>query len=282
MKAKIWKELAQILYFQNGLVDIIKPFFENLNNNNINDERNLPLLKTFSRYQLEILYKEKIIPESNHNESNNDNSNNKNIEAKIEEIISGDKIKELQEFIQEKDINTYNTITKSFNEVKKMKIPLIQYCIMKKAIECFKYLLVNGFDDPNRTMEEESNTHSNNFSWNNNINNINQNRYKWDCIATALYFRNKEIVKILEVKGIEKGKKSSHIEAALLSYQNAIAEEMIENIKEDKKNILSIALLASSKNNNIQGTELLISKGANINSKDIYFLILVKYNFLLK
>ena len=36
-----------------------------------------------------------------------------------------------------------------------MKSPLIQYCVMKNAIECFKYLLVNGFGDPNKTMEEQ-------------------------------------------------------------------------------------------------------------------------------
>ena len=74
-------------------------------------------------------------------------------ETKIEEIISGDKIKELEKLLQEKDIKTFNTITKSFLEAKEMEIPLIQYCIMKKAIECFKYLLVNCFDDPNITSE---------------------------------------------------------------------------------------------------------------------------------
>ena len=73
----------------------------------------------------------------------------------MKEIISGDRINELEKLLQEKDIQTVNTITESFLEVKNMTIPLIQYCIMKKAIECFKYLLVNGFGDPNKTMEEQ-------------------------------------------------------------------------------------------------------------------------------
>ena len=77
------------------------------------------------------------------------------IKTKIEEIISGDTIKELNKLLQENDIKTFNTITKSFLEVKEMKIPLIQYCIMKNAIECFKYLLVNGFDDPNKTIKKD-------------------------------------------------------------------------------------------------------------------------------
>ena len=63
------------------------------------------------------------------------------INSKIEEIILGDKIKELKTLLQEKDIKTLYIITKYFLEVEKMEIPLIQYCIMKKAIECFKYCL---------------------------------------------------------------------------------------------------------------------------------------------
>ena len=59
------------------------------------------------------------------------------INTRIEEIISGDKIDELTKLLQEKDIKTFNTITKSFFEVEKMTIPLIQYCIMKKAIKCY-------------------------------------------------------------------------------------------------------------------------------------------------
>ena len=66
-----------------------------------------------------------------------------NIIEKVEDIISGEKL------LEERDIKPFNTIRKPFLEVEEMKIPLIQYCIMKKAIKCFKFLLVNGFDDPN-------------------------------------------------------------------------------------------------------------------------------------
>ena len=47
------------------------------------------------------------------------------LSQEIEEIISGDKINELEKLIQEKDVNTFNTIIKSFKEVEEMKIPLI-------------------------------------------------------------------------------------------------------------------------------------------------------------
>ena len=166
MIVKIWRVLTQILFYRNDLIEVIKPFFENLKNENINDEKYIPLLKTFSKDQLKALNQNGIISEEkfnllipkNQSSTKKTNSTLKNINilnnTKIEEIISGDKIKELEKLFQEKDIKTFNTITKSFLEVKKMEIPLIQYCIMKKAIKCFKYLLVNGYDDPNKTMDE--------------------------------------------------------------------------------------------------------------------------------
>ena len=195
MIVKIWRVLTQILFYRNDLIGTIKPFFINLKNENINDGKYIPLIKTFSRDQLKVLYQNRIITEERYNLFIPKNQFSTNIKAKIEEIISGDKIKELEKLLQEKDIKTFNAMTKSFLEVKKMKIPLIQYCIMKKAIECFKYLLVNGFDDPNKTMNE---------LWNP-IEFFRKEiqRYKWDCMATAIYFGNKEIIKILEEKGIE-------------------------------------------------------------------------------
>ena len=145
-----------------------------------------------------------------------------------------------------------------------MEIPLIQYCIMKKAIECFKYLLVNGFDDPNKTMEDQ-----NPYTfYDSHYHKIEIKRYEWDCMATAIYFGNKEIIKILEEKGIEKGKNPTHIEAAILSYRNMIAKEIIGNLNEQIQNLLYLSIIASAKNNNIKGVEFLMTKGTDINTHD--------------
>ena len=224
MEIRIWRELVQILFNRTDLVDVLKPFFENLRNENINNEKYLPLLKTFSNYHRKVLYQMKILTNErfhslvlNRTFININNNNNINNNINIEEIVAGDKIRELQQLIQETDISKFNTIIKPFREVEKMKIPLIQYCIMKNARECFKYLLVNGYDDPNKSMED-SIFHF--FGLPSSI--INNHKCDWDCMATAIYFGNKEIMKILEEKGIEKGKKSSHIEAAILSYKNLI------------------------------------------------------------
>ena len=141
MNVKIWRALAQILFYRNDLIETIKPFFENLKNENINDEKYIPLLKTISKNQLKALYENGIISEEKFNlllpknkstkETNFNNINTKIEEiisgdkikeldnSKIEDIISGDKIKELEKLLQEKDIKTFNTITKSFLEVEK-------------------------------------------------------------------------------------------------------------------------------------------------------------------
>ena len=109
MNAEIWRFLAQIIFYPNDLIETIKPFFENLKNENINDQKYIPLLKTFSKDQLKVLYENEIIPKNQ-----KDNVTVNNINSKIEEILSEDKIKELEKLLQEKDIKTFNMITKSF------------------------------------------------------------------------------------------------------------------------------------------------------------------------
>ena len=275
MIVKIWRVLAQILFYRRDSIKVVKPFFENLKNETINDKKFIPVLQTFSPNQLEVLYENGIITEEIINsflpknrfiiEKTNFKVND--ISSKIEEIISGDNLIELEKFLQEKDIKTLNMIIKSFVEVKKMKIPLIQYCIMKNAIECFKYLLVNGFDDPNRIMEEQNPE----FFFDSQSNKIEIKRYEWDCMATAIYYGNKEIIQILEVKGIEKGKNPAHIEAAILSYRNLIAKQLIEDRNENHEEIQSFlnpSLIISVKNNNIKGFEFLMTKGVDINTHD--------------
>ena len=63
MIVKIWRVLAKILFYRNDLIEVIKPFFENCKNENINDEKYIPLLKTFSNDQLKVLCQNGIIIE---------------------------------------------------------------------------------------------------------------------------------------------------------------------------------------------------------------------------
>ena len=185
----------------------------------------------------------------------------------IQEIIKGDRIKELQILIREKGINSISPITKSFNEVEKMKIPLIIECIIQKAIKCFKYLLINEIEDPTITMQEEKKRSRQ------------KNDYEWDCMSIAIYYGEMEIIKLLEEKGIEKEANSAYMKAAILSYRNAIAKEIINHLKEKSEQmnneILKAGLLASVKSNNIKGAELFYNNGANFNAKDIIYQIII-------
>ena len=269
MKEKIWRSLIQILYYRKDTSDIIKPFFENLKDENINDEKYLPLLQTLFQHQIEVLYQNEIIKKEKFDLLM---SKFKKYllfphEENIEKIISGDNIKELQEFVQKKNISLFKRITKPFKEIKKMEIPIIHYCIMKNAINCFKYLLVNGLDDPNKFIAEQDP-----YGYGSHYKYI--RKYEWDCMATAIYYGNKEIIHILENRGIEKGKNSKHIEAAILSYRNEIVEDLIDKINgkneknEETEKILNVGIITSAMNNNIKATEWLIKKGANISIND--------------
>ena len=280
MNEKIWRVLTHILCGKEDSNEILKPFFLNLNNNNnINDKKFIPFLNTFTKYQLEVLYQNKILSEDNfsllisaedrYKEDDNDHENDSENDIDIEKIVSGDKIKEFQELIQVKDIQTFNTIIKSFKEVNKKRIPLIQYCIMKNAIECFNFLLVNGYDDPKKVMNNQNPC---TFLFTKNYIYEEDHLYEWDCMATAIYFGNMEIIKILESRGIKKGTNPVHIEAAIFSYRNKIAEEILNEMNEGEMqnyvgNNLDIGILTSAKVNNIKGAQLLIRKGANINAK---------------
>ena len=77
-------------------------------------------------------------------------------EELVKEIIKGDKREELQKLIIEEGINAIKPIIKSFNDVEKMKIPIIIECIIQKAIKCFKYLLINDIEDLTKIMEEQN------------------------------------------------------------------------------------------------------------------------------
>ena len=275
MKYNIWRFLSHILSYRTELNEIIKPFMENLNNDKINTEKHLPFLLTFTKYKLEILQKYGIINTELYNylhsrkmplkspQNSHDDQSPNNVEEiiKIEGIIDGDKIKELQEILLEKDIKTFQTIRKSFREVEEMKIPLIQYSIMKNAIKCFKYLLVNGYDDPNKTMNEK---------------NLKSHRYLWDCMATAIYFGKKDVIKILEDKEMEKGKKLAHIVAAILSYRNEVVDEIFDALNEENNAFLSKGILAASKSNNIKVMKILLEKGVDINGHDAIFISIKK------
>ena len=241
MEYQIWRNLIQMMSFRNDLIDTIKPFFEQLNNSNknekysINEEKHIPFLKSLSKFQIELLHKYEIIDEAKYtilvfkkeipskNISNIVSESLNYIEEIVRGIIEADNLEGLQRIIRENDINTINFVIKSFNEVKIMKIPILIYCIIHKSIKCFKFLLINGVDDPKKTMQEENHDNKN---WQN------EDHYKWDCIAIAIYFGEREIMKILEEEGIKKGNNPGHIEAAILSYRNSIAKEIINQMKE--------------------------------------------------
>ena len=326
MEEKIWWHLTQILSYRKDLLDVIKPFMENLEYKgrtfNIHDPKHTSFLKSFTKYHLQLLVNYGIISSEKYKdlqpiekkfrsfisiyESQLDQVSTKDQQI-LEKIIEGDKVDELQKLISEKENKM--VFQQPFNEVQNMSFPILHYCIIHNALECFKYLLINGIDDPTKIMDDQQGIM---FSYAIDKGDISPNnvsygqvflkRYEWDCMSLAIYFGNMEIIKILEQRGIEKGNNPTHLEAAILSYRNIIAEELIQEMKakieleeikkaeEVKKETtvhttqdntfvqpnqtkkifqqcLNDALFSSAKNNNILGVQLLLNNGAYVDSK---------------
>ena len=266
MEKKIWMGFIQILTYRRDLINIIKPFMERLTNSKMNkhfriqDEEYFPFLK-LDNYQLQLLKKYEIITDElcttlGFKEANKSLTTDNQL---IMEIIKGDKFRELQSLTLEKDINSIKKIISSFQRTK-MSIPIIIYSIIQNAIQCFKYLLINGYDP--REIMVEQNPDPTDKSWKS------SHRYEWNCMDTAIFYGRVEIIKILEDNGIEKGMNPNCIEAAYLSFRNSIAKEIMRQIKEkDETKIqeyLYQGLLASAKSNNIKGGEYLIKQGVQL------------------
>ena len=72
MELKIWRVFIQILYDRNETAKVLKPFFQQLRNQNIDDDKYISFLKTFSKSQLQVLSQNGIISEEKFNSIKND------------------------------------------------------------------------------------------------------------------------------------------------------------------------------------------------------------------
>ena len=253
MEIKIWNHFTQILTYRPDLAYIIKPFFENLNNKNINDEKYLSFLKSFSKFQLQLLLKTGIIS------SNKLNSLEPNKQV-LSQMIFNDSLEADEK--REK---------KSIQEIYDKRIEEDQY---------FK-IMINNNNDIRKAMDEQN---PEIFSELITQQNPENKTFEWDSMAIAIFLGNNKIVRILKEKGIEIENYPPHIEAAILSYRNAFASEIIGTIKVLNKEFLNKSILSSAKNNNIKGGQLLIENGANINAKDsnLNYSYKIKQHFIMR
>ena len=61
----------------------------------------------------------------------------------LKQIVEEDN---LELFQKETEKNSNIILRDSFFEVENMKIPILDYCVIKKALKCFKFLILNGAD----------------------------------------------------------------------------------------------------------------------------------------
>ena len=75
-----------------------------------------------------------------------------------------------------------------------MKFSIINECIIEKATKCFKYLLINGIEDPTIIIQEQNPYPENTLGY---ITWKSDHLYDWDCMGLAIYYGEVEIIKIL-------------------------------------------------------------------------------------
>ena len=191
-------------------------------------------------------------------------------ETYIKQIIEEDNF-ELIQAEAEKDMNII--VNEIFFEARQIDIPILYYCVMKKAIKCFKFLILNGAN-PSLELTYVS---SNDIGLL-----IKGEKYEWDCITVAAYFGEIEVMRILEERGINKLNNPYVWEAIALSHRNQFLhlfisrKDQIPNFEE----CIQKGFKGSIKGINLKAFKLLISKGADINARGIIHQNM-KYLFLI-
>ena len=193
------------------------------NNNetfNINEEKHIPFLRTIPMIYIEDLYKYKINDEEIYAYLKLEKKHS--LSNRIHEILKEDNLEKLQKIINEKGFKSIAYRMTSFREVEKINIPFIIECIIQKAMKCFKYLLINDFQDPTIHMFDVDRFVLDIFDylW------IIDYRYNLDCMGIAMYYGEVEIVKIFEEKGFDIENHPGYLEGAILSYRNSIVKRI--------------------------------------------------------
>ena len=171
---------------------------------------------------------------------NTNNEEKKEKHVRMKQIIEEDNF----ELVQQETEKKKDIILKDiFFEIPDMQIPIVHYCIMKKAMKCFKFLVLNGADLSQFLIDN------------------NTSKYEWDCISIAVCFGEWEMMKILEERGINKLNNPNVWEAAALTHRNKLLKLLISN-KDQIPNIqecLKKGIFGAMKGNNLKGLKILIT-----------------------
>ena len=279
LKSKIEQNLLKILFFRRDLIEVLKPF---LGDNILFDK--LPKIYQKPDF-LNYLTKNEIAITSNLEPKEEEESSNPN-EEKIKRIIREDNLEEFQKETEQ----AFNlNVTETFFEDENMNIPILDYCVIKKALKCFKFFILIGADPTVKLSQiqstiqpkqQASNQRSRfgHFSFRRKQNQPNvqpKQHYEWDCISIAICFGEWEMVKILEERGIKKQNNTKVWEAAALTHRNNLLKLFISNKEEIDNSLfeecLQKGLEGAIKGNNLKERIILISAGADINAKDIIY-----------
>ena len=209
------------------------------------------------------------------------------MEEKIEEIIEKDDVESFRLISNDTNFDFNGRIKKENKLFNYTEIPIILYCIEKKAIKCFKYALINGADPSQKSIYQKKKKIK---------------KEKWDVYGFAGAIGNIQIIKLIEDQGIAingnliKGSSKFHQNHILhwrekennsllkegmkeiIQYHNYEAFDLIDRLfnvnsifSDKNKTTLHYAAQYNSK----EIGEVLISKGADFNAKGIIYLNII-------
>ena len=210
--------------------------------------------------------------------------------TKLEEIIEKDDIDGFRLISNSSDFDFNGTIKKVNQLYQYTEIPIILYCIEKNAIKCFKYALINGADPSHMSIKTYRD------KWGDT-----SDRKIWDGYGFAGAIGNIQIIKMIKDQGIPingnviKGSSKFHQNHIIQWIEKENSSLLEEGIKEcikycnyegfdiiarnfdinslmDRKNSTLLHIATTFKAKEIG--ELLISKRADINAKDIIYQII--------
>jgi len=263
MRGEIQKSLIKTEFYRPELIRVLKNFLEKEDlKENIPGFCRTPIFLEYLRkndIEVDIKVEDEKEKEKEKDMKNKDDAGNEeNNSSKIKKIIEEDNL-ELFQQETEKDKNII--LEETFFEAKNMKIPIIHFCVMKKAMKCYKFLILNGAD-PSVKLCEQSGTSNGRTGRRFGRAQEPKHIYEWDCISVAIAFGEWEMMKILEERGIDKLNNPSVWEAAGLTHRNRLLKQFIEMKEEMDRttfaDCLKKGIEGSVKGNNLKGLKLLM------------------------
>lgn len=142
-----------------------------------------------------------------------------------------------------------------------VELPLLHYCALRGSINCLKFLLISGYDDPKKSVylrivsPVEKNVQCD----------LDYTDFEWDPMAFAVAFGHIDAVKILEDEGLDLFQNVGVWEAAGFTHRNDFLNWLLSE-NQNSQDCIESALFGTVLGNNLIMLEKILAKVSAVNS----------------